>query len=111
MDISLGGVCLELPATEGLTDQAEVRINLTDMWLKALWEKRAQVEKSEVETLISRTGESDGENALKPLKLIGKTRYAHLTKDGATRIGLKFSNTYSEDSLRLARTLLDVFES
>lgn len=110
VDIGLGGICIELPYTANTAGHGEVLINLTEIWLKALWEKKLTGEPSETLSQSVTDKEAKDKVMLSALRFRGNVCYAKEVGANLLRVGMKFADTHSIDNLRLARILMDVYE-
>jgi len=110
VDVGLGGICIELPYTANTAGHGEVLINLTEIWLRALWQKKLTGEPSETIMQPDTDNEAKDQALLSALRFRGKVCYTKPAGTNLLRVGLKFADTHSTDNLRLARILMDVFE-
>ncbi|MCX6379208.1 MAG: hypothetical protein NT023_06975 [Armatimonadetes bacterium] len=110
VDIGLGGICIELPYTADTARQGEVLINLTEIWLRALWENKLTGEPSETIMQPDTDKEAKDKVLLSALRFRGKVCYTKPAGTNLLRVGMKFADTHSTDNLRLARILMDVYE-
>lgn len=108
LDIGLGGICFEMRASAYSIGKGEVLINLSQMWLDAIWRKKAHANNGAGGT--QRRGLDEQQKVeSKPLHLRGAVCYTRPTERGTVIVGLKFTDAFTAENLRLARILLDVF--
>jgi c-di-GMP-binding flagellar brake protein YcgR len=99
-DISIGGMCMELPPHIDVPKRIEVIFNLLDVWMQSLWQQ---------EKLHRDVRDLDVSEELKIIRTQGKVCDAWKTDEGKILLGLQFLTLDRPERLRLARILHDIY--
>ncbi len=100
IDLSLGGLCFDLPLHMDTPFRLEVAFNLTDMWMQTIWQR----------DLTNRNlKEMDLSEEMKPFRFQGKVCHERKTENGKNRLGIQFVAMAPEEKIRMARILNDIF--